>query len=173
VTDWFAIDITQILGISLSAIFIFLLLLLAIRLYGLRSFAKMSAYDFGVTIAIGSILGATIINKEPSLAQGFLAILVLLGCQNLFSIWRRKYSNTYLENSPLLLMQGQDILHDNLSESQISEHDLYSKLREANVTNLKQVHAVVLEASGDISVLHSTDNYDPSILLGVQTKKDL
>jgi len=32
------------------------------------------------------------------------------------------------------------------------------KLREANVLRLSQVRAVVFETTGDISVLHTTDN---------------
>jgi uncharacterized membrane protein YcaP (DUF421 family) len=166
--DWFAIDFQQFLGTVTSAIVVFFFMLLLIKISGLRSFAKMSSHDFGVTIAIGSILGATIINKEPSVLQGGLAIAALLGTQTLYSMWRRKRNKNYIENKPILIMKGRDILHDNLKSSQISVNDLYSKLREANVTNLDQVHAVVLEASGDISVLHSTQNYDESLLQGVR-----
>jgi len=166
--DYFQINLIQFLGITLSAITIFVLMLVIIRFHGLRSFAKMSAHDFGVTIAIGSILGATIVNEKPTVLQGALAIFVILSCQSLYSIWRRKRDDNYLDNQPILLMKGETILYDNLKKSKISVNDLYSKLREANVTHVNQVHAVVLEASGDMSVLHSTNEYTDDILRGVK-----
>lgn len=46
------------------------------------------------------------------------------------------------------------MLHDNMRKARVTESDLWSKLREANVLNLNQVRAVVFEATGDISVLH-------------------
>jgi uncharacterized membrane protein YcaP (DUF421 family) len=54
-------------------------------------------------------------------------------------------------------MDGNTILHNNLKKARVTEGDLRSKLREANVLNLSQVRAVVFETTGDISVLHSSD----------------
>jgi uncharacterized membrane protein YcaP (DUF421 family) len=54
-----------------------------------------------------------------------------------------------------MLMDGHKILTHNLHRAKVTEGDLRSKLREANVLNLSQVRAVVFEATGDISVLHS------------------
>ena len=62
-----------------------------------------------------------------------------------------------VDNSPLMLMDGKNILHKNLKKAKVTEGDLRSKLREANVLNLSQVRAVVFEATGDISVIHSDD----------------
>lgn len=49
-------------------------------------------------------------------------------------------------------MDGNTILHENLEYTRIEENQLIAKLREANVLNYDQVFAVVLEATGDISV---------------------
>ncbi len=46
------------------------------------------------------------------------------------------------------------ILRDNLSSTNVSEGELKAKLREANVTRLSDVHAVVLETTGNVSVVH-------------------
>ena len=53
-------------------------------------------------------------------------------------------------NTPLLLMKGGEILHDNLSKANVSKGDLYGKLREANVISFKEIRAVVFEVTGDI-----------------------
>ncbi|MGB3801145.1 MAG: YetF domain-containing protein, partial [Lewinella sp.] len=74
------------------------------------------------------------------------------------------------ENDPVLLMDGSTILYDNLKKTNVSESDLIAKLREANVLRLDQVMAVVMETTGDISVLHQegSEPIDDIILQGVQ-----
>jgi uncharacterized membrane protein YcaP (DUF421 family) len=52
-------------------------------------------------------------------------------------------------------MKGSEILWRNLKAHRVTEADLYAKLREANIVDMKQVLAVVLETTGDISVLHT------------------
>ena len=76
-----------------------------------------------------------------------------------------------IDNSPLLLMDGQKILEDNLKKAKVTKADLHSKLREANVIQFSQVKAVVFEATGDISVLHVGDKdmeLESELLKGVQ-----
>jgi len=58
--SWFAMDWQQILGISLSVIAFYFCLILFTRIVGLRSFSKLSSYDFAMTVAIGSILASTV-----------------------------------------------------------------------------------------------------------------
>ena len=53
-------------------------------------------------------------------------------------------------------MDGNTILYNNLKHSRIEKSQLIAKLREANVLDFNQVEAVVLESTGDISVLHKT-----------------
>lgn len=81
-----------------------------------------------------------------------LAALIL--CQHFLSFLRHRCNiNTVVDNTPLLLMSGDQIIYDALKEARVTEDDLYAKLREANVLDFDEVRAVVLEATGDISVL--------------------
>ena len=45
-----------------------------------------------------------------------------------------------------------------LNKVEITENELRGKLREANVIRLNEVKAVVLETTGDVSVLHGDDD---------------
>lgn len=49
------------------------------------------------------------------------------------------------------------MINEHLKATKVTPDDIRAKLREANVTDLNQVRAVVLETTGDISVLHSMD----------------
>lgn len=64
-------------------------------------------------------------------------------------------------------MAGDEVLHDNLSKARVTEDDIRGKLREANILNYGQIRAVVLEQTGDISVLHGDADLDPALLSDV------
>ena len=76
-----------------------------------------------------------------------------------------------IDNSPILLMRDGKILHDNLKKTKITEDELRGKLREANALRLSEVKAVILETTGDVSVLHSKEDIvvEEYILEGVQS----
>lgn len=54
-------------------------------------------------------------------------------------------------------MNGEEILKENMKTAKVTHEDLLCKLREANVTQFSQVKAVIMETTGDISVLHHQD----------------
>lgn len=171
--EWIYSTSDPILQTLVGCFLLFIIIIFLTRIIGLRSFAKFTAYDFAFTIAIGSIISSTL-TSSTSIAHGFTAIAGLLILTYIFSVLQRKIKplNKLISNAPLLLMDGNTILEDNLKHARIEKKQLIAKLREANVLNYNQVVAVVLESTGAISVLHKTENSDEKInkelLLGVR-----
>ena len=166
--EWFSITAEQVMGVMLSVLFMYVAIILIIKINGLRSFSKFSSHDFAITIAIGSILATTVVSETTSVAQGALAIGFFLFLQTIISYLRRKSVGGVFDNCPILLMDGPNILHDNMKKARVTESDLVSKLREANVLNREEIKAVVLEATGDISVLHGEKDLEEYLLDGVR-----
>ncbi len=152
-------NVEVLLKVFISIIVIFSIIIVITRFFGLRTFAKMSSFDFASTIAIGSILAAVVMNTGQSLTKGAVALGGIVLFQMLFAYAVRKSSilKSILTNKPKLLMLDGKILHKNLSKTNIGEEDLMAKLREANVIHFDEVLAVVLESTGDMSVLHSSE----------------
>lgn len=122
---------------------------------------------------MGALLATTIVSKEVSVAQGTTALITLFILQRLFSLARIKWKwfRKYFDNQPLLLMDGPYLLRKNMDKARITEDELKSKLRAHNINSYSQIIAVVLERSGNISVLYKTGNQqelDPNILEGVR-----
>jgi len=141
-----------------------------VRVVGLRAFSKMTAFDFVVTVAIGSVLaGASQATSWSEFFQPVIAIGALLGTQ--YAIARlRKGSDRFeavVQNSPVLLMHEGRIIREALETTRVEEDDLIAKLREANVLDFSEIRAVVLETTGDISVLHG-DGLQDRLLKGVR-----
>ncbi len=155
---WFTTSYINVLAICLTAIGIYIAILVLTRISGKRSFSKMSSFDFAMTVAIGSIVASTILGASVSLAEGIVGMTAVYALQISAAALRRfEWAQKILDNRPVLLMDGSKVLKDNLKKCHVTEADLFYKLREANVTKISQVRAVVFETTGDISVLHSTD----------------
>ena len=144
--------------------------IIVVRVIGLRTFSKMTAFDFVATVATGSLLaGACQATTWPEFAQPTLAISALLGAQ--FVIAKiRQASDSFeqaVQNEPVILMREGEIFDAALSETRVARADLIAKLREANALRFSDVRAVVLETTGDISVLHG-DTLEEGLLEGAR-----
>lgn len=141
------------------------------RLAGLRSFAKMSAFDAAGTFAIGSLV-ATIATRNVPLPIGLTALATLFAATIGMAVLRRRTAaKRAIDNTPVMLMDGPHMLEENMKAADIHVDDLHAQLRRANVTRLEQVRYVVLETTGDISVLHTEPGGPPvadAIMAGVR-----
>ena len=128
-----------------------------VRINGLRSFSKMTNFDFVMTVAVGSLLAsASQTNNWEAFLQAMLAMAPLFLVQSVTARMRRQ-SDTIeaeMQNTPVILLRNGQIIESALAETRVARSDLMAKLREANVLDIQQVKAVVLETTGDISVLH-------------------
>ena len=130
--------------------------------------------NFASTIAIGSVLAGTVLSTNPSIVKGAVAMPFISGFQTMFSKLTLKFDrfDKLVSNKPLLLMDGDTIMYNNLHATNLSEEDIFAKLREANVIQFSEIRAVVLETTGDISVLHcsSEKDVDDRLLRSVRKK---
>ncbi|WP_413190069.1 DUF421 domain-containing protein [Psychrobacter sp. AT9] len=159
---WFSIEWQQVLGISLSALGFYLGLMLFTRLMGLRSFSKLSSHDFAMTVGIGSILASTVLSDSPSLLQGLFAVAVLFMIQGVISVIRRKVKplKSLIDNQAIILMAHGEYFLDNLKEANLSTSDVQEVLRKNGLKSKSEVFAVIMETTGDMSVIKN-DNTTP------------
>ncbi|MBJ3761464.1 DUF421 domain-containing protein [Maribius pontilimi] len=162
----------DIVYILLRAALVVALIIVLTRLNGLRSFSKMSGFDFAITVAKGSVLASAVMAGQPSAFWGNMGALVaLFVVQRAISTARTRlgWFHRTVDNSPLLLMRDGEIIEENLRRGRVSRSDLMGKLREANALRLQDVRAVILEDTGDVSVLHGDTQVDDCLLDGVTT----
>lgn len=158
-------------GLILTAIGMVWIVLL-VRVVGLRSFSKMTNFDFVMTVAMGSLLaGSGQSTSWNEFAQTLVAMVALFGVQWLVARLRKKSDRIerMVHNEPVILMRNGSIDEKALRETRVAKDDLIAKLREANVLAMDQVRAVVLETTGDVSVLHGRELED-ALLIGTRRK---
>ncbi|MBU2997003.1 DUF421 domain-containing protein [Cellulophaga baltica] len=167
----FDIEEKTLVLIILSAIGIYIAIIIYTRIFGKRSFSKMSSFDFAMTVSVGSMIATTVLSDSVNLSEGALGLVMVYALQLLAAYFRRFSTfRKIIDNQPTLLMDGEEILKENLKKVRVTEGDLRSKLREANVIRLSDVKAVIFETTGDMVVLHKDDNteIEPWILKDVK-----
>ncbi len=154
--------------IVMSGLVMLVIVVAIIRIIGLRSLSKMSSFDFAVTVAIGSILGS-VVASSSSIADGALAVGSLLAAQWLIAQFRRRSNGArWVDNAPILLVRDGEFIDDALDHARVTRSDVCAKLRQANVHRMSDVRAVVLETTGDVSVVHGDGPVDAELFDNVR-----
>lgn len=130
-------------------------LILLLRLYGKRSLGKMNMFDFIITVAFGSTLASTILSKDVAIADGLLTFILLLTAQFLitWSAIRWEAVDRVIKSDPTLLYYDGNYVADALRRERVSKHEIIAEVRLAGHADMKEVFAVVLETTGEISVM--------------------
>lgn len=130
-------------------------LVATLRVTGKRTLAQLNAFDFIVTVALGSTLATVILSSDVAWAEGALA-LVLLALLQLVVAWISVRSARFRQAvtaQPSLLVLDGSVLPHALQRARISEESLQQSVRSAGVGGLELVGAVVVETNGKLSVI--------------------
>lgn len=147
----------------------YLALVLLVRIVGQRSLATMSSFDVGCVVALGAVVGRTVLLQTPTLLIGAVALISLFTMQAAFGLVRRNRKvDRWVNRSPVLLMDGSRLLDENLRRTHVAEDELRQRLRLAGVRRLDDIHCVVLERNGSVSIIRRGDHVDPWLVADVE-----
>ena len=145
-------------------------LIVLLRSFGKRSLSKMNAFDFIVTIALGSTLATVALTKSIPLVDGVLAFFMLLLLQYLIT-WlsvRVKVVKSLVTSTPALLYYRGSMLHQVMKKERITVEELHAKVREKGFSSLAEVDAVVLETTGDLTIIRKMQEDNATTLQQVK-----
>ena len=132
-------------------------LVLMLRISGKRTLSKMNAFDFVVTVALGSTLASLLLSKDVPLAEGLLALALLISFQWVVA-WLAVRSSGWrklIKSEPRLLALHGELNQTALREERITADEVHSALRKSGIASLSEVEAVILETDGTVSVIGS------------------
>lgn len=148
--NWSTVLRTVVVGVAA-----YITLILVLRVSGKRTLSKMNAFDFVVTVAIGSTLATVLLSKDVALAEGVTAFLVLIGMQYVVA-WlsvRSKGVRQLVRSEPRLLVRRGELLHGALHAERVSQDEALAAIRSGGFSNLADVDALILETDGSFSVV--------------------
>ena len=141
--------------ILVIAIAIYPLLVAMLRVSGKRTLSKLNAFDLVVTVALGSTLASVIVDRSVPLAEGVLALLVLIALQYVItwlSTRSRRFRNL-IKSEPSLLVRDGVYLETAMDTQRVTREEVEAALRGHGMVDARDAAFVVLETDGTISVI--------------------
>lgn len=147
--DWQGLVRVLIVGTSAYAALILLL-----RVSGKRTLAKLNAFDFVVTVALGSTLATVLLSADIALAEGVTALALLVTLQYVVA-WasiRSRRVTSLVKSEPALVYRG-GFLPAAMRRERLGEEELAQAARGQGYADLSEVAAIVVETDGSLSIL--------------------
>lgn len=144
------------------------------RLTGKRTLAQLNAFDFIVTVALGSTLATVALSETVSWSEGALALTLLAGLQ-LIAAWASVHVprvRRTITSEPTVLLRAGRLDQTALRRERISEQSLRQAVRSSGCGGLKLVAFVVLETNGQLSVVTTSGLGGGSALIGLTGAPD-
>lgn len=167
--DLFFKDWESILRTLIMSLLAYVSIIILIRLGGKRTLSQMNAYDFIVTIALGSVLASITTNSNLSLLEGLTVLIVFIFMQMLITwlLKRFKGFDKIITNDPTILLYKGRLLENNLKQQRITVEELRSEARKKGHSNLAELDIIVLETTGEISIIKGL-NKPAEVMKGVK-----
>jgi uncharacterized membrane protein YcaP (DUF421 family) len=167
--DWFYQGWDGPLRVLVVGTLAYLALVVVLRISGTRTLSKMNAFDFVVTVAIGSTLATVLLSKDTALVEGVVALAVLIMLQWLIT-WlatRSEQVTRLIKAEPVLLVRDGQMLRQAMHRSRVIEADILQAVRQQGKGSLDEVSALVLETDGSFSVIPRPIDGEPTALANV------
>lgn len=158
---WSDVVRTLVLG---AASYVTLVVLL--RFSGKRSLSQLNAYDFVVTVALGSTLATILLSSDVSWAEGASALLLLAVLQFVvaWSTARWQRLRGVVTSSPRVLLRDGVVDPAALRSVRLTEAEVRQVVRSSGSGDLSSIAAVVLETNGTLSVISGSAMGDASAM---------
>ncbi|MBC6993930.1 DUF421 domain-containing protein [Neolewinella lacunae] len=143
-----------------------------LRASGKRTLAKMNAFDFVVTVALGSVLASVALNKSVPLVNGVMAMLIFIGLQFLLT-WlsvRIKAVKTLITSRPNLIFYQGSFVESAMKKERLTKEEIYSAARQQGFSTLDGVDMIILETTGDVAIIKKAASAATPVLSNVAMK---
>ena len=161
---WAELLRTGVIGVCAYAALVVLL-----RVSGKRTLSKMNAFDFVITVALGSTLATVLLSEDTALARGVVALALLIFLQFIIT-WlsvRSKTVSRLVKAEPRFLFRNGEFMWGAMKAERINEGEIRQAMRSQGVIGQGQVEAVVLESDGSLSILKKAPEAETTVLSNV------
>jgi uncharacterized membrane protein YcaP (DUF421 family) len=140
---------------SIITVLAYVSIVLLLRVSGKRTLSKMNAFDFIVTVALGSSLAAVALNQNIALADGIIVFFLFIFLQFVIT-WlsvRVKSVKKIITSQPVLLLYKGELIDHVRKRERITLEEIYVAARKKGISDLQEIEAIVLETTGDITII--------------------
>ena len=139
-------------------------LVMILKISGKRTLAKMNAFDFIITVTIGSAFGRILTAKSVGIAEAVTAFILLAVLQYVFAFFetRSDLFKKIITSRPALLYYKGEYQDQNLKKARLNKNELLGAIRKKGFGSLQEVEAIILESDASFSVIGKSKEGDES-----------
>lgn len=148
-------DLSGLVRVAVLGVTAYIAIVLLIRITGKRTLSKMNAFDFVVTIALGSMLATILLSKDVPLLEGVFALFILMALQYAVT-WtsiRSPRFRSWIKAEPRTLLCDGVFIENAMRRERVTRDEIMAALRKAGHDDPTRMRLVTLETDGSISVV--------------------
>lgn len=160
---------TEIWHVAVCAVIAYFILFLFIRISGKRTLAKLTAFDFVVTVTLGSTLSSMMLAKV-TITEGSVALGVVILMQYVLA-WTARESKPLeklINSSPTMVFYRGEFLEEAMKKEVLTKEEIYAEIRKYRMLDVDQVEAVVMELNGELTVIKKSNGASHKSLKDVE-----
>lgn len=153
-------NIDKLGRIVLTAVMVYVLIVLATKVSGKRSTSQLNNFDWIVTVMIGSLGASTILLENIPFIEGAASIIVLYVLQFLVTKYASispAFSSVILSEPRIVFYQGQ-FLPDAMRAERLTRQELECAMRSKGVHSLSEIEAIVFESDAKLTIITKPDS---------------
>ena len=166
--DWKSIG-----HVTLATVIAFITLFFFLRISGKRALAKLNAFDFVVTVALGSTLSYMMLAMVP-LVEGTIVLVLILILQYFFAWTARtsKKMEKFINAVPSLVYYDGEYMEKTMTREAITKGEIMATIRNSGIDQIEDVKAVVMELNGQITVVRKSKGNGESSIDDVEPEEN-
>ncbi|MDG6080214.1 DUF421 domain-containing protein [Erythrobacter litoralis] len=144
-----------LLRTMVAAVFAYASMIMVLRVAGKHALSKLHVFDYVVTVALGSTLASILLTENVALAEGLVAVVMLIGMQWFVAKlavssepWRK-----FIRSDPKVLLRHGEIDAEAMLSERVTESEVDIAIRMRGFGDRSMIAYVVLEADGSLSVV--------------------
>lgn len=151
---------TFLLEVVLRTIIMFVIILTALRASGKRGIKQLSVFELVLIIGLGSAAGDPMFYDDVGILPAFVVFLVVISLYMTVTRLSDRFVKVekVLEGEPLYVIRDGKLLIDAFKNSGLSQDEFFAALRLSHIEHLGQVRTVLIETSGEFSILFYPDD---------------
>jgi uncharacterized membrane protein YcaP (DUF421 family) len=163
-SDWTRIILGPVppefyLELIIRAIFVYLLLIVSMRLLGKRMSTQMSMLELTAMVSLAASIGVPMLSQDRGILPAFIIAAFVVGITRLISIisFRKQRFEQTTHGAIDILVEDGVMKYDLMKKVRISRERLFAQLRGENIVHLGMVKRLYMEANGAFTIIQNEE----------------
>jgi uncharacterized membrane protein YcaP (DUF421 family) len=143
------------MDVALRAVFLYVFVLLLLRVMGRRELSSLSPVDLVMLIVLGDAIQQGLTQDDYSVTGAVIAVSTIAALQvgTSYLSFRSRRARRVLEGEPIVILQGGKLLDGNMKRERLTEDEVAEEMRAQQIASFEDVEWGILESNGTISFI--------------------